>query len=38
MREEFDFEAALSTQQDGQGLTDKGGILTPMMKQLTRPP
>ena len=35
MREEFDFEAALASLQDGQGLTGKDGILTPLIKQLT---
>ncbi len=35
MREEFDFEAALAALQDGQGLTGKDGILTPLIKQLT---
>jgi transposase-like protein len=35
MRGEFDFEAALASLQDGQGLTGKGGILTPLIKQLT---
>jgi len=35
MREEFDFDAALAALQDGQGLTGKDGILTPLIKQLT---
>jgi len=35
MREEFDFEAALTALQDGQGLTGKDGILTPLIRQLT---
>ena len=35
MREEFDFDAALDALQDGQGLTGKDGILTPLIKQLT---
>jgi transposase-like protein len=35
MREEFDFDTALSALQDGQGLTGKDGILTPLIKQLT---
>ncbi len=30
MREGFDFEAALAALQDGQGLTGKDGILTPL--------
>ena len=35
MREEFDFDVALAALQDGQGLTGKDGILTPLVKQLT---
>ena len=35
MRNDFDFEAALSALQDGQQLTGKDGILTPLIKQLT---
>jgi len=35
MREEFDFDAALTALQGGQGLTGKDGILTPLIKQLT---
>jgi putative transposase len=35
MREEFDFDVALAALQDGQGLTGKDGILTPLIKQLT---
>ena len=35
MREEFDFEAALSALQEGRGLTGKDGILTPLVKRLT---
>jgi len=35
MRTEFDFGAALAALQDGQGLTGKDGILTPLIKQLT---
>ena len=35
MRNDFDFEAALSALQDGQNLTGKDGILTPLIKQLT---
>jgi transposase-like protein len=35
MREEFDFDAALASLQDGHGLTGKDGILTPLIKQLT---
>jgi putative transposase len=35
MRNDFDFEAALSALQDGQKLTGKDGILTPLIKQLT---
>jgi len=35
MREEFDFESALAALQEGQGLTGKDGILTPLIKQLT---
>ncbi|KPU84455.1 transposase, partial [Marinosulfonomonas sp. PRT-SC04] len=35
MREEFDFDIALAALQDGQGLTGKDGILTPLIKQLT---
>ena len=34
MREEFDFDVALAALQDGQGLTGKDGILTPLVKQL----
>ena len=33
MREEFDFDVALAALQDGQGLTGKDGILTPLVKQ-----
>jgi putative transposase len=32
MRNDFDFEAALSALQDGQNLTGKDGILTPLIK------
>jgi putative transposase len=32
MRNDFDFEAALSALQDGQQLTGKDGILTPLIK------
>lgn len=35
MREEFDFDVALAALQEGQGLTGKDGILTPLVKQLT---
>ena len=35
MRNDFDFEAAISALQDGQQLTGKDGILTPLIKQLT---
>ncbi len=35
MRDDFDFEAALSVLQDGQKLMGKDGILTPLTKQLT---
>ena len=35
MREEFDFDVALAALQDGQGLTGKDGILTPLVRQLT---
>lgn len=35
MRNDFDFDAALSALQDGQNLTGKDGILTPLIKQLT---
>ena len=35
MRNDFDFEAALPALQDGQQLTGKDGILTPLIKQLT---
>ena len=35
MREEFDFDVALAVLPDGQGLTGKDGILTPLVKQLT---
>jgi len=35
MREEFDFDAALAALQDGQGLTGKDGVLTPLIRQLT---
>lgn len=31
----FDMEAALKALREGQGLTGKDGILTPLMKQLT---
>lgn len=33
--EDFDFETALVALQDGRSLTCKGGILTPLIKQLT---
>ena len=36
MREEFDFDTTLAAFQDGQGLTGKDGILTPLIKQLTQ--
>ena len=36
MREEFDFDVALASLQDGQGLTGKDGILTPLVKQLPK--
>ena len=35
MRNDFDFDTALSALQDGQKLTGKDGILTPLIKQLT---
>jgi len=35
MRNDFDFDAALSALQDGQNLTGEDGILTPLIKQLT---
>lgn len=35
MREDFDFDAALAALQDGQGLTGKDGILTPLIHCLT---
>jgi len=35
MREEIDFDVALASLQDRQGLTGKDGILTPLIKQLT---
>ncbi len=31
----FDMEAALKALREGQNLTGKGGILTPLIKQLT---
>jgi putative transposase len=34
MRNDFDFDTALSARQDGQKLTGKDGILTPLIKQL----
>mgnify|MGYP006432858979 CR=1 FL=1 len=33
--ENFDFETALSALQNGQALTGKDGVLTPLIKQLT---
>ena len=33
MREEFDFDVALAALQDGQGLTGKDGILTPLYQR-----
>jgi len=35
MSEEFDFNKALAALQNGQDLTGKDGILTPLIKQLT---
>ncbi|MBT4084619.1 MAG: IS256 family transposase, partial [Alphaproteobacteria bacterium] len=35
MRNDFDFDTALSALQDGQKRTGKDGILTPLIKQLT---
>jgi hypothetical protein len=35
MRNDFDFDTALAALQDGQKLTGKNGILTPLIKQLT---
>ncbi|MBT4017501.1 MAG: IS256 family transposase, partial [Alphaproteobacteria bacterium] len=35
MRNDFHFDTALSALQDGQKLTGKDGILTPLIKQLT---
>lgn len=35
MSKEFDFEKALKLLQNGQSLTGKDGILTPLIKQLT---
>jgi hypothetical protein len=35
MRNDFDFDTALAALQDGQKLTGKSGILTPLIKQLT---
>ena len=34
MSEQFDFDKALATLQNGQYLTGKDGILTPLIKQL----
>jgi len=36
MTEKFDFKAALKALQSGQSLTGKDGILTPLVKQLTK--
>lgn len=38
MSEQFDFDKALTALQSGQGLTDRDGILTPFIKQLTEAP
>lgn len=35
MSQLFDFDKALKALQAGQALTDKDGILTPLIKQLT---
>ena len=35
MSEQFDFDKALAALQNGQDLTGKDGILTPLVKQLT---
>lgn len=35
MSQPFDFDKALKALQDGQALTGKDGILTPLIKQLT---
>jgi hypothetical protein len=35
MSEQFDFDKALAALQNGQDLTGKDGILTPLIKQLT---
>ena len=35
MSENFDFDKALAALQNGQDLTGKDGILTPLIKQLT---
>ena len=35
MSEQFDFNKALAALQNGQDLTGKDGILTPLVKQLT---
>ena len=35
MSEEFDINKALDALRDGQDLTGKNGILTPLIKQLT---
>ena len=33
--ENFDFDTALSALQNGRALTDKDGVLTPLIKQYT---
>jgi len=35
MTEPFDFDKALKAVQSGQAITGKGGVLAPLLKQLT---